>query len=678
MSKRYLLKSPSGSGAVVVGKELGKGGEGSVYVIESCDVTGLGSASDLVAKIYHSPGEGDRKAKIHAMVSSKPDTDSLAWPLGVLYDNSVFVGYVMRKLDSSRYRDWSELSSAKERRASAPDFDFRYALHACRNLAAAVDSAHQVGAFLGDINESNDLVGADASVLVVDTDSAQIRDSSGRVFPCLVGKPEFTAPEISKGRFEDNPRTRETDVFAYTVMVFQMLTGGAHPTDGKFSGSGSAPGVRDRILQGAYSALRPTKGFEKVDRIPVDCIPSKVLSAVTAGLSSDPSSRPSLHQFVQVYDDVLSSLKQCNRIPQHWFDKRDYVDCPWCARRDAGLYEPWGPQQSRNSVGRRPVSGSSGLQQSTLPTVSFGSGNSAGPSVQRVKLSPNGASGGLGGFGGTLGQSGPVMPSAGLSAPSSGYPGGTGAMVAAMSSGTPSASSLQPGSSYSAPSSSSSNSGSGISQQSGPQSQPSSQQPSQSSVPKKVKGKTVLTYVDGTHAVRPSIGYLLRSDPSTAWFCIKNETPGFAQAWWSVDRPLVIPWASAAGLVLGLAVSAVWLVLMPMVAVWLGGMWPAAEAIIVTVLGLGGILAAITSAIACLCLLTSSLLDYRRAKKQNPDTSVFKRDKWWVTVLRYLPITVVYGPLLLFILIISALYGAVSVVVWLIENILSDGGRRRY
>lgn len=666
MSKRYLLKSPSGSGAVVVGKELGKGGEGSVYVIESCDVTNLGSADDLVAKIYHSPGEGDRRAKIHTMVSSKPDTDSLAWPLGVLYDNSVFVGYVMRKLDSNRYRDWSELSSAKERRASAPDFDFRYALHACRNLAAAVDSAHQVGAFLGDINESNDLVGADASVLVVDTDSAQIRDSSGRVFPCLVGKPEFTAPEISKGRFEDNPRTRETDVFAYTVMVFQMLTGGAHPTDGKFSGSGSAPGVRDRILQGAYPALRPTKGFEKVDRIPVDCIPSKVLSAVTAGLSSNPSNRPSLHQFVQVYDDVLSNLKQCSRIPQHWFDKRDYVDCPWCARRDAGMYEPWGPQQNRNSVGRRPVSGSSNLQQSTLPTVSFGSGNSAGPSVQRVKLSPNGSSGGSGGFGGASGQSGPVMPSGGLSAPSSGYPGGTGAMVAAMSSVAPSASSAP------------SNSGSGSSQQPGQHLQSQAQQSSQSSVPKKVKGKTVLTYVDGTHAVRPSIGYLLRSDPSTAWFCIKNETPGFAQAWWSVERPLVIPWASAAGLVLGLVVSAVWLVLMPMVAVWLGGMWPAAEPVIVTVLGLGGILAAVTSAIACLCLLTSSLLDYRRARKQNPDTSVFKRDKWWVTVLRYLPVTVVYGPLLLLILIVSALYGAVSLVVWMIENILSDGGRRRY
>jgi len=140
----------------------------------------------------------------------------------------------------------------------------------------------------------------------------------------------------------------------------------------------------------------------------------------------------------------------------------------------------------------------------------------------------------------------------------------------------------------------------------------------------------------------------------------------------------VIPWASAAGLLLGLAVSAVWLVLMPMVAVWLGGMWPAAEPVIVTVLGLGGILAATTSAIACLCLLTSSLLDYRRARKQNPDTSVFKRDKWWMTVLRYLPVTVVYGPLLLLILIVSALYGAVSLVVWMIENIMSDGGRIRY
>src|SRR5690606_7730111 len=110
----------------------------------------------------------------------------------------------------------------------------RYAYAAVRNLAAAVLAVHGTGHRIGDLNESNIFLGADATVLIVDTDSMQIAARNGVTFPCAVGKPEFTAPELTHGSLRDNPRTVETDIFALAVAAYQLLSGGATPHQGSF------------------------------------------------------------------------------------------------------------------------------------------------------------------------------------------------------------------------------------------------------------------------------------------------------------------------------------------------------------------------------------------------------------------------------------------------------------
>mgnify|MGYP000916358750 CR=1 FL=1 len=633
-----LVKSPHGSGRVTLGRELGKGGEGSVYSIENIQTPGFKDPRQIVGKVYHSPGEGNRRAKIHAMVSKPPGTSSLAWPMAALYDGVEFIGYIMPKLDSSKFRDWSDLSNAKSRRQAAPDFDFKYALHACRNLAAAIDSAHQVGAVLGDINESNDMVGSDASILVVDTDSAQITASNGRVFPCLVGKPEYTAPEISKGSFQDNPRTVDTDVFAYAIMVFQMLTGGAHPSDGKYTGNGDAPDTRHRILRSAYPALRNTPGFESVSRIPGECVPSSVSTVITSTVANGPGSRPSLHDFVNCYDDVLSNLVKCPKIGSHWYDRRDHAVCPWCLRRDAGLNDTWGPPVQKP----QPVSSSgSAISQSTLPSVQFSSGGgSSAPMVTRRRLAPASSNGAA------------QAPTAHAATPP---------RTQQPVNGSP-ASSTQP-----VPQAH--NASSSIPQ---PQpATPSTPTPAASTPPSKIRGKTVLTYTDGSYGVRPPIATLLRSNPRVAWHCIKNETPNFAHVWWDVDRPLVLPWASALGLLVGLLISGMWMVSLPWLSVYLQYQYPSALWISV-LFGIGGLASASTGAVAVVFLFLSSMFDFWKARKQNSNLDVFTRDKWWVTVLRYLPIPFLYGPLLVLVLVAFAIWVAVSAVFGLLQMILES------
>src|SRR5207302_9870021 len=101
------------------------------------------------------------------------------------------------------------------------NWSWKYFCAAARNIASATAAIHSKGYCVGDLNESNILVGqTNALISLIDCDSFQVRDlSSGKIFPCPVGTPEYTAPELM-GNYSQN-RTPETDYFALAVLLFQ-------------------------------------------------------------------------------------------------------------------------------------------------------------------------------------------------------------------------------------------------------------------------------------------------------------------------------------------------------------------------------------------------------------------------------------------------------------------------
>ena len=57
--------------------------------------------------------------------------------------------------------------------------------------------------------------------------------------------------------------------------------------------------------------------------------------------------------------------------------------------------------------------------------------------------------------------------------------------------------------------------------------------------PKKIKGKTVLSYADGSHRVRPDLIPLARRQGiGFAWKIFLDELPDFAKPYWPAARPL--------------------------------------------------------------------------------------------------------------------------------------------
>lgn len=321
---------------------LGRGGEGSVYAVESTSSNSLGSAAELVGKIYHDDPtkQAEREAKCVAMLQSVPKTDSIVWNLGNLYTaEGKFAGFLMKRFQPDVYKTFMEVAHTRHRRKKFPKWSVMHSLLMARNLAVAIDAVHTAGHKVGDINESNVLVASDATVKIIDADSVQIGTPNGDTYPCTVGKPDFTAPEISEGSYRDpkNKRTSETDMFAFVIMLFGALMGRAHPTSCKYNGP--QKDTTDLIKLGVYptfvNPLPP--GYQKIDTLEYEAIPTRIHNLIRDGLNPDPTKRPTFNQAITTFDELFttengtySHLKQCKTSPLHWWDKRDSKACPLC------------------------------------------------------------------------------------------------------------------------------------------------------------------------------------------------------------------------------------------------------------------------------------------------------------------------------------------------------------
>lgn len=608
------VRTPNSRGELTIEESpLGKGGEGSVHSVLSHSVSGLPPADELVVKIYHKPREGNRREKVISMVSSPPDSEMFAWPLAAVAQDGVFVGYVMDKLQKSQMREWSQLAHTRTRRSIAPDFDVRYAIAACLNYAVALDSLHRVGHIQGDVNESNGFVGADASVVIVDTDSAQIKARDGKIYRCEVGKPEYTAPELIGNSLREQDRTEATDAFGFGILLFQMLTGGSHPTDGRYSGSDDPPSTVSRISQGIYPMLRDesARGFSPVQAIAASAIPLKLRRLMLTLVDGEPGSRIPFSRSIGALQDVQDNLRQCPIDSAHWFDGRE-GSCGWCAHADSGQPDPWGKPRAS--------------AQSKLPPVSFGA---ASAPTGKAPRAPINAPVHRSGYAPTaVQQSYQQAPSQqGFSGPSS-FPPNPLTPAPQISPTLSSAAQqllLQ------------ANGGAPANQQSGfiaPSAPAPAPEPEE--IPAKIKGKMTVLYQDGSYGPRPPLGTLFSQNRKLWRQAIATEWPDFLKLWWPHNRPVAKP--------LG-----IFLALVPAVVVVVAVVWFANSLmdvpdnrtvlqIAIPLLNLG----AVSTVAAFVVWWIASWLGRSRAKKDYGDLDNVRQEHFLITVLRGFGIALSY------------------------------------
>jgi len=312
--------------AVQLGPVLGRGGEGEVR-----EVAG---EPTLVAKIYLEAPESDRIDKLVAMVAlSDPAIIKIAaWPLDTLHERpgGDVVGFLMPKVAGRL--ELHKLAHPLDRFRHFADVGYDFLVHVATNVARAFQVLHEHGLVIGDVNESGLMVGRDGTVMLIDTDSMQLRTDDG-LYTCDVGKPEFQPPELLLGSqsFRGLKRKVDHDAFGLAVLVFQLLFFGWHPFNVRMLVGDQEP-IPDNIKKARYPYLR---GFQAPDFVrPPHALAPEVLPAWLRELfdrafAPGGHARPSAETWVSGLVRFASESKSCPRFGTHWYHA-SHLQCPLC------------------------------------------------------------------------------------------------------------------------------------------------------------------------------------------------------------------------------------------------------------------------------------------------------------------------------------------------------------
>jgi DNA-binding helix-hairpin-helix protein with protein kinase domain len=318
MSKPDLY---SGGRRLDLGRQIGKGGEGEIYL--------LGHDSKLAVKVYTARTDGGREEKVRAMVGlGLAEAHQLvSFPKDVVTAKSgAFAGFTMRLVENCR--QVHELYGVKSRKIHYPKADFRFLVRAAANTARAVADVHRSNCVIGDVNHSGVLVANDARVALIDADSFQLA-ARGRTYPCLVGVPDFTPPELQGRPLAGIVRTPAHDQFGLAVAIFQLLFMGRHPYAGQSKDSHL---TLDQFIARnlfAYSRARNTGVTPPVGVATLEDFPGDIGAAFERAFGLDPARRPAPSEWSDQLKSLEGSLNRCSINAMHFYPSAA-KGCPWC------------------------------------------------------------------------------------------------------------------------------------------------------------------------------------------------------------------------------------------------------------------------------------------------------------------------------------------------------------
>jgi len=305
---------------VILEGKIGSGGEGDIFEVQG--------QPSWAAKVYTPPNRTpEREAKLSYMAQHPPHDPfggkhiTFAWPLELLYDEARrFIGFVMPRLETHTALLFQIYHPAEAKKRGLT-WQFRMAV--AHNLAVVLEELHARGYVVGDLNESNFLVGKNGLVTLVDCDSIQVKTERGKVFHCRVQKPEYTPPELQGTPYSAVTLQPQHDNFALAVLIFSLLMEGRHP----FAGRGiQTPDEGIRSGKSVLTGSEPIVGTPHPGILPLS-LGRLFLRAFARGYP--PKRRPSAAQWKTALEAEFYKLRPCWRVSIHWHSPH-LRNCPWC------------------------------------------------------------------------------------------------------------------------------------------------------------------------------------------------------------------------------------------------------------------------------------------------------------------------------------------------------------
>ena len=312
------LPGPSKASSLVPGTLIGSGGEGAVYE-DRDDPT-------MVIKVLHPQhATAERAAKLQAMCDNPPqNAQVLSWPNLVETDGGG-LRFRMPKAPRGTGTAYRFISANERRQLPNHQQEYSYRSKVGINIAEAFRWLHAIHVRMGDVNPSNILVSDNAAVMLIDCDSFQIPGPPGhQPYPCVVGSPEYTAPEIED--FRRQFRSQDSDNFALAVLLYQLLSNGSHPYQGiDTSPDEVVSNIRERIKghrfahQPREGRWRPTPGQLRSWRAMAEPVRKAFIQAFSPGASD--IGRPTADAWVSILEQhpepiPASELQSVRRQPR--------------------------------------------------------------------------------------------------------------------------------------------------------------------------------------------------------------------------------------------------------------------------------------------------------------------------------------------------------------------------
>jgi DNA-binding helix-hairpin-helix protein with protein kinase domain len=339
-----------GSGAALItGPRLAAGGQGEVHAVES--------PRGYVFKRYF-PRELDKdpalESRLRSMVARPPagwrehnGHINMAWPADVVYEDGRFAGFIMPVIDMASTAGIHRITNPSDRTRVDPakpgawtaGFSWRYLVRTAANLVQVTHAMHVTGTVIGDFNDANVRVGRDARVALLDCDSMQIRDATtGELYLCRVGRPEFTAPELLHEDWSTTPRAPSSDIFALSIHLYALLLEGEHPFRGVWDWEGEKPSVTELSSRGIWAYLEGGPLIPRPAAIGIDLLPPDIRQLFRTSFEHgaySPEHRPGADQWHGALRALEDDLRTCNDDPSHVYPGFHGRACPWCehARR---------------------------------------------------------------------------------------------------------------------------------------------------------------------------------------------------------------------------------------------------------------------------------------------------------------------------------------------------------
>lgn len=308
---------------VLLGQELGRGGQGAVFQIVD--------EPQMVAKIYLNEPDNQLSSKLRTLVrANEPRLQEIsAWPTRLLYNNNSRVcGFVMPLISNREYHELHNLYRYSSRLQNFPEANWRFMVHVARNIARAFVVLHARDYLMGDVSPRNVMVSEQGVVQLIDIDSFQVRVNSA-VFHCQVATAEFTAPELQNTNLLHVTRSEKHDLFGLALLIFHLLFEGRHPYSGVHD-DGSTPSPAQAIAahKFAYSLKARATAKPPPGAINLNQLHPSIRNLFERAFAKTARSRPTAIEWEKALEDLFKNIVVCKHNSSHFHDGR--LPCPWC------------------------------------------------------------------------------------------------------------------------------------------------------------------------------------------------------------------------------------------------------------------------------------------------------------------------------------------------------------